>query len=72
MLAANQEAESSDLLAAFRHMLMTETDKTAPKPSILLRYASFYKEYFKVAPSGLVLASTIREAILAVHQEAFV
>jgi hypothetical protein len=65
---AAKDSKSDDLLSLFRYMTVNETWKSAPRIPVLVRYAPLYAKLFAVAPNGLVLASNLTAAILAVHK----
>ena len=59
----------TDLARSLWHMDQAESWKTRPKLLILLRYAGFYREYFQVAKAGVVLHTTLTNAILALDED---
>ena len=46
-----------------------ESWKTRPRLEILTRYAAFYKNLFSVCPSGIILHSTLVEAITTLDKD---
>lgn len=57
-----------DLSQAVWH-LDAETWKTRPRLELMVRYSQFYGSLFKVSPSGLILHSTLVNAILALDAD---